>query len=54
MTTETKKQSGNPHPCIICGEPILKGNYCRQCVDRGFGPCEACEGLSLLDVETSD
>jgi len=37
--------------CIACGKLIAKGNYCRECVDRGLGPCDACEGLSLLDVE---
>jgi hypothetical protein len=40
--------------CVACGKPIAKGTYCRECVDRGLGPCEACEGLSLLDVETTD
>jgi hypothetical protein len=37
--------------CVACGKPIIKGNYCNECVDHGLGPCEACEGLSLLDVE---
>jgi len=50
MTPETEKQSGNPHPCIICGKPIAKGNYCNECVDR-FGFCEGCEGRALADVE---
>jgi hypothetical protein len=34
--------------CIVCGASITKGNYCS---DRGFGPCEACEGMSLLAEE---
>jgi hypothetical protein len=37
--------------CIGCGKPSTKGEFCRECLDRGLGPCEACEGLSLLDVE---
>jgi hypothetical protein len=40
--------------CVACGKPIAKGNYCHECVDRGLGPCEGCEGRSLLDIETSD
>jgi hypothetical protein len=37
--------------CIVCGASITKGNYCSQCIDRGFGSCDACEGMSLLDIE---
>jgi hypothetical protein len=37
--------------CVVCGKPTAKGNYCSECTDRGLGPCEACEGRSLLDVE---
>jgi len=54
---ESKKQQSESQPrllCVICGAPIVTGNYCGQCIDRGLGPCEACEGLSLLDVETTD
>ena len=49
---EPEKQQPKPHLfCVACGNPIARGNYCMECVDRGLGPCEACEGLSLLDVE---
>jgi len=37
--------------CVACGKSIARGNYCNECVDRGRGPCEACEGLSLLDLD---
>jgi hypothetical protein len=37
--------------CVACGKPITKGNYCNECIDRGLGPCEACEGRSLADLE---
>jgi hypothetical protein len=40
-----------PLLCVACGKPIAKGNHCTECVNRGLGPCEACEGRSLLDVE---
>jgi len=52
--TEPEKSLSLSLLCVACGKPIAKGNYCRDCVDRGLGPCEACEGLSLLDVETTD
>jgi hypothetical protein len=37
--------------CIACGKQIVNGHYCSECADRGLGPCEACEGLPLADVE---
>jgi hypothetical protein len=37
--------------CVVCGKPAAKGDYCRECIDRGLAPCAACEGLSLADVE---
>jgi predicted amidophosphoribosyltransferase len=38
--------------CLACGKPMTKGaGFCRECAERGLGPCEACEGLPLLDVE---
>jgi len=37
--------------CVICGTPIAKGIHCASCIDRGFGPCEVCEGLSSDEVE---
>jgi predicted amidophosphoribosyltransferase len=37
--------------CPSCGKPLVKGGgFCRECLDRGLGPCEACEGLPL-DIE---
>jgi hypothetical protein len=52
MTDTTKKPAAElPVLCVGCGQPIAKGNYCSECVHRGLGPCEACEGLPLLDVE---
>jgi hypothetical protein len=37
--------------CLGCGKPSPWGGFCRECLDRGLGPCEACEGRALLDVE---
>jgi hypothetical protein len=37
--------------CLGCGRPLIKDGFCRECSERGLGPCEACEGLSLLEVE---
>jgi hypothetical protein len=55
MTKPEKQQSERPRLlCVICGAPIVTGIHCSQCIDRGLGPCEACEGLPLLDVETTD
>jgi predicted amidophosphoribosyltransferase len=53
MTDNTTTQR-RPELCIGCGKPMTKGTgFCRECAERGLGPCEACEGLSLLDVEES-
>jgi hypothetical protein len=51
MTTEQENIPKAIRRCVICGTPITKNNHCGECVARGFGPCEACEGLSLLEVE---
>src|SRR5262249_336859 len=37
--------------CIACGREMGRGDHCSECVARGLGPCEACEGASLFDVE---
>jgi len=38
--------------CLGCGKPMMKGTgFCHECVDRGLGPCEVCEGLPLDEVE---
>jgi hypothetical protein len=37
--------------CATCGKPIARGLHCVECIDRGLGPCTACEGASLLDIE---
>jgi hypothetical protein len=47
-------QDKKPEPrlfCLACGKPIINGLYCIVCTDRGLGPCEACEGRPLADVE---
>jgi len=48
-----KRPRARPHsPCVVCGALTKIGNHhCAQCIERGFGPCEACEGISLPDVE---
>jgi hypothetical protein len=47
--TESKKPRDIPLLlCIVCGAPVMPGNHhCAQCIDRGFGPCTACEGIPL-------
>jgi hypothetical protein len=37
--------------CVGCGRPIKKGDFCAECVDRGFNFCEGCEGRPLADLE---
>jgi hypothetical protein len=39
-----KDKGPTPLLCIGCGKPSTKGEFCRECLDRGLGPCEACEG----------
>ena len=54
MTTQShQQQSDSPRLlCIVCGAPAMPGNHhCVQCIERGFGPCEACEGIPLLNLE---
>jgi hypothetical protein len=51
MTTEQEITPKAVQRCITCGAPIIRNNHCDACVARGFGPCEACEGRPLLDVE---
>jgi predicted amidophosphoribosyltransferase len=53
MSETNAADRDNPRSlCLACGKLMTKGaGFCRECVDRGLGPCEACEGLSFENLE---